>query len=87
VLSSRCLGLDRHKQFALALGGLEMATVVSLSAQGNVQLEVYVVSFAICYFTSSAVFRPRRRWFDIVGAVLFLAFCYIIALKVLEFLL
>jgi CHASE2 domain-containing sensor protein len=80
------LQLDRHKQFVLALGVLEMATVVGLSAVHETRLEIYVIMFTICYFASSTLLRPRRRWFDVVGMALFLAFCYIGALNLLELL-
>ena len=61
-------------------------TVVSLSALHETQLEVYVSLFTVAYFVCSALFRPRRRWFDVVGMVLFSSFCYIVAVKVLEIL-
>ena len=61
-------------------------TVVGFAALNEQRLEVYVSLFTISYLVSSALFRPRRRWFDVVGAVLFVAFCSIVAIKVLEIL-
>ena len=61
-----------------------MVTMVSLSALGEARLEVYYSLFTVVYFASSALFRPRRRWFDVPGAALFLGFCYIVAVKVIE---
>ena len=61
-----------------------MVTLVSLSALGEARLEVYYSLFTGVYFASSALFRPRRRWFDVPGAVLFMGFCYIVAVKVIE---
>ena len=63
-----------------------MGTVVGLSALREVRLEVYVSLFAVCYFAASALFRTRRRWFDVVGGMLFASFCVIVALKVMEIL-
>ena len=64
-----------------------MLTVVGLAALHEQRLEVYVSLFTVGYFTSSALFRPRRRWHDVVGAVLFVVFGYIVAVKILEILL
>ena len=61
-----------------------MVTMVSLSALGEARLEVYYSLFTVVYFASSALFRPRRRWYDVPGVVLFLGFCYIVAVKVIE---
>lgn len=61
-----------------------MVTLLSLSALGEARLEVYYSLFTVVYFASSALFRPRRRWFDAPAVVLFLGFCYIVALKVIE---
>jgi hypothetical protein len=50
------------------------------------RLEVYVSLFAVGYFAITALFRSRKRLFDVVGAGLFLVFCYIVAMKVLDIL-
>lgn len=64
-----------------------MVTVVSLAALGEARLEVYVSLFTVEYFACSALFRPRRKISsDVIGATLFLVFCYIVALKVWEIL-
>ena len=80
----RCLrALDKHKQYVVSLGSALMVVVVWLSLFPGTQLEVYVSLFAVCYFAVSALFRPRRRIFDVVGGGLFLSFCYIVAVKVI----
>ena len=78
--------MDKHKQFVVALSGLFMVTVVWLAALGEARLEVYVSLFTVGYFAASALFRPRRRLPDVVGASLFLVFCYIVAVKVWDIL-
>ena len=70
----------------MAQAGLYMLTVVWLAALGEVRLEVFVSLFTVEYFACSALFRPRRRFFDVVGGALFLTFCVIVALKVWEIL-
>jgi len=78
--------LDRHKQYVLTLSVLLLATVVSLSALGERSLEVYLSLFAVSYFASTALFRPRRITFDFVGAALFVVFCFIVFQKVMAIL-
>ena len=78
--------MDKQKQYSLGLGGLLLGTVVWLSALGEGRLEVYVSLFAVCYLATSALFKPRRRWLDVVGGALYLSFCVIAALKVVEIL-
>lgn len=80
------LPLDKQKQYVVVLGGLLMATIVSLSALGEARLDVYVSLFTVCYFAASALYQPRRRFFDLVGGALFLVFCVIVLQKVLEIL-
>ena len=60
-----------------------MATVSALSALGEIRLDVYVSLFTVCYFASTALYQPRKRGYDLVGATLFLAFAYIVALKIM----
>lgn len=81
-----CLSLDKQKQHVVALSGLLMATVVSLSALGEARIDVYVSLFTVCYFAASVLFQPRKRFFDVVGGVLFLVFCVIVLQKIGEIL-
>ncbi len=61
-----------------------MFTVVVLSALGEDRLEVYYSLFTVIHFAVSALYRPRRRWVDVTGGVLFLGFCYIVLMKIIE---
>jgi hypothetical protein len=83
----RFLWVDKQKAFSVTLAGGMLTAVTWLASIGNLDLQVYLSVFAVCYFAASALFRPRRRYFDVVGAGLFLVFCYIVALKVLGILL
>ena len=76
--------MDKQKQYLVSLGLLMYSTVVVLAALGESRLDVYVSLFTVEYFASSALFQPRRKFLDIVGGVLFLVFCFIVALKVWE---
>jgi hypothetical protein len=61
-----------------------MLTVVSMTALGETRLEVYLSLFTVCYFAATALYRPRKRYYDIVGVTLFLLFIIIVSIKVLE---
>ena len=87
VFSGWCLEVDKHQLYINTLCFLFLLTVVGLSAFKEQRLEVYVSLFTVNYLATSALFRPRRRWLDLVGAVLFTVFSYIVAVKVLEILL
>ena len=76
--------MDKQKRYVVTLGGLLMAAEVSLSALGEERLDVYVSLFTVCHFVATALFQPRRRFFDVVGGALFIIFCIIVLRKVLE---
>jgi hypothetical protein len=78
--------MDKHMQYILSLGFLMMLTTVSLSALKEARLDVYISLYTVAYFASSALFTPRRKWYDVVGGALFMVFCYIVALKIMEIL-
>jgi len=79
--------VDKHKLYITILCSLFLLTVVGLATFSEQRLEVYVSLFTVCYFAASALFRPRRRWHDLVGGALFAVFSYIVAEKVTEILL
>ena len=68
----------------VTLACLMFGTVVALSALGEGRLDVYVSLFTVEYFAASALFQPRRKWFDVVGGVLFMVFCLVVAVKIWE---
>ena len=76
--------MDKQKQYLIILCILLMSTVVSLSALGEPRLDVYISLFTVCYFAATALFQPRKRFFDFVGGSLFVIFCFIVIQKVLE---
>ncbi len=76
--------MDKQKKYVISLLVLMMGTVVSLSALGESRLDVYVSLFTVCYFASTALYQPRKRTFDFVGAGLFAVFSFIVAQKIWE---
>lgn len=79
--------MDKHKLYIVSLASLLLLTVVILAALNEARLDVYVSLFTLCYFATSAIFRPRRRLPDVVGFALLVAFIIIVALRVAEILL
>lgn len=76
--------VNKQKLYILILGALMLSTVVILSAIGESRLDVYVSLFTVEYFACTALFQPRRKYFDVVGGGLFIVFCYIVAAKIWE---
>lgn len=76
--------MDKSRAYLVFETGFFLLVVVALTALGEARLEVYFSLFAVVHFASSALFRPRRRWFDVSGVGLFVGFCYIVMIKVLE---
>ena len=64
--------------------GLLMPCAVALTVLGEGRLEVFFSLFAVVHFAASALFRPRRRWFDVSGVGLFVGFWYIVLVRVLD---
>ena len=76
--------MDKQKEYISLLGGLLMLVVVSMTALRETRIEVYLSLFTVCYFAATALYRPRKRYFDLVGVSLFLVFMIIVTIKVLE---
>ena len=79
--------MDKQKLYITTLSLILMIIVVGLAALKEARLEVYVSLFAVGYFISTALFRPRRRWHDLVGGTLLAVFSYIVAVRIIEILL
>jgi hypothetical protein len=78
--------MDRQKLYVETLGVVFSVMTIGLSVYNEQRLEVYLSLFAVVYFAITVLFRPKKRRFDVVGASLFLVFCYIVAMKVLDIL-
>lgn len=76
--------MDKQKKYIITLLVLIFGTVVSLSALGELRLDVYFSLFTVAYFASTALYQPRKRGFDFLGLALFLGFCVIVGFKVYE---
>lgn len=79
--------MDKRRIYILTLAFFLLASTVVLSALKESRLDAYVSVFAMNYFVASAIFKPRRRTLDFIGATLFVTFAFIVALKVAEILL
>lgn len=78
--------MEKNNLYLLSLAFLIVASTVSMAALSQTSIDAYLSLYIISYFASSAVFSPRRRTFDFLGAALFIIFCIIVALRVLSIL-
>jgi hypothetical protein len=78
--------LEKNSEYLLSLVALVALSTTALAALGQSGLDVYISVYVVSYFAASAVFAPRRRAFDFLGAGLFIVFCVVVALRVLEIL-
>lgn len=76
--------MDRERLYLVTLALLNTIAVAVLAALSETRLDVYVSMFALIYFASTAIFRPRKRLFDVVGLSLLVVFSYVVAMRVLE---
>lgn len=79
--------MDRNALFNVTLASMVAASVWALSSLGEGRIDVYVSVLALAYFVCLALFRPARSIPDLPAAALFLAFCWIVAMRVMEILL
>jgi hypothetical protein len=78
------MSLDKNMAFNIVLGVMIVITVTALSALGESRLDVYVSMFTVEYFAALAIFRPRRRFLDVIAIALLAVFAMIVALRVAE---
>lgn len=78
--------MDKNTLFNIVLGFMIVSTVVILSSLGEMRLDAYISIYTLEYFVAKAVFRPRRRLFDVLGLVLFLIFSIIVCFRIWEIL-
>lgn len=76
--------MDRQKLYLMTLALFNNIAVAALAALGEARLDAYVSVFVLIYFTLTAVFRPRKRTWDVLGASLLAVFAYIVFTRVLE---
>ncbi len=76
--------MEKSSLSNLTLASFVATTVWALAALGESRIDVYVSMFTLEYFVCLAVFRPRRRFFDLPAAALFGAFVVIVSLRVIE---
>lgn len=76
--------MDRTRLYLIALTLLVTLATSSLAALGENRLDAYVSVFTLIYFALLAVFRPRRRAFDLLSIALLAIFSYIVSIRILE---
>ena len=83
---SRWIRLDKQKLYLEALGVTLSASLFLLAAFKVESLEIYLIIFTLVYTAFTVLFGPRRRWHDVPGILLFAAFCWIVALRIIDIL-
>jgi hypothetical protein len=78
--------MDKNILFNIVLGSMIVSTVAVFSGLGERRLDLYVSMYTLEYFVAKAILRPRRRFFDVLGLVLFITFSAIVSLKIWEIL-
>jgi hypothetical protein len=78
--------MDKNILFNIVLGSMIVSTVAVFSGLGERRLDLYVSMYTLEYFVAKAILRPRRRFFDVLGLVLFITFSAIVSSKVWEIL-
>lgn len=76
--------MDRNALFNGVLAAMVAVSVWALSSLGEGGLDVYVSVIALAYFVCLAVFRPARTILDFPAVSLFVAFCFIVAIRVIS---
>ena len=79
--------MDRQKIYLITLAILITLSVSFLAALNENRLDVYISIFTIIYFTTKAIFRPRKRTWDFLALILILVFSYIVAIRIIDIIL
>jgi Ca2+/Na+ antiporter len=76
--------LDRHTLYLITLTALITIAISTLTALNEYRLDVYISIITLIYFTTSAIFRPKKRTKDFLALTLLIIFSYFIALRIIE---
>jgi Ca2+/Na+ antiporter len=78
--------LDRHALYLIILTALITIAISTLAALNEYRLDVYISLITLIYFTTSAIFRPKKRTKDFLAIALLIIFLYFVALRIIEIL-
>ena len=76
--------LNKQNMFVVISAVLMLMSVPILAALGEERLTVFMSIFILEYFILSGIISPKRWCPDLAGALLFLIFSYIVAVKIME---
>ncbi|MGC9069157.1 MAG: hypothetical protein ACP5IZ_09340 [Thermoprotei archaeon] len=76
--------MDRHTLYLITLTALITIAISTLTALNEYRLDVYISIITLIYFTTSAIFRPKKRTKDFLALTLLIIFSYFIALRIIE---
>jgi len=78
--------LDRHTLYLITLTALITIAISTLAALNENRLDLYISMITLIYFTTSAIFRPKKRTKDFLALTLLILFTYFITLRIIEIL-
>jgi hypothetical protein len=75
--------MNRQKLYLEFLSFTFLLIIIGLTAFNETRLFIYISLFAVGYFGITLLFRPKKKYFDIVGAGFFIFFCYTVLMNIL----
>jgi 4-hydroxybenzoate polyprenyltransferase len=78
--------MDRQKLYIMTLVIVFSVVTIGLTVYNDQKLEEYLSLYSAGYFIITALYKPRKKRFDIAGAGLFLVLSCIVVIKILDIL-
>ena len=77
--------MHSQKLYLIALSFTYLVTTIGLVAFNEQRIAVYMSLYIIGYFGITALFRSKKKYFDLVGIGLFIIFIYIVVMNVIDY--
>jgi hypothetical protein len=77
--------MNKQKLYLELLSFTFFIVIIVLVAFNETRLTVYISLFAIGYYSITVLFRPKKKFFDIVSAGFLIFFCYTILMNIITY--